>query len=566
MHQTRLLARTFFARMFESELMPEGLPQVQLIIWSMVLAATPTMGYPLLLRRDVSDADRVILITLTMITIGIVGLVTWEGVFPDRRDVRILGPLPIPTRRLVLARLAALAQVFGLFAAAVCVPQSVIFGLQAAAAGEAIGRLHGIAAHLATVFSASIFVYCSLIAAQCLLLVVAGRRAAQAASMTFQLIFAVGLLQMLVFLGAIGRALGHGARSQDGLSAIAALPPTWFFGLYELLSGDATLVAFGRVALLATFGAVGVAVALYAISYSYLSRRALDGPPPQSLQASRTAVSRALGGTARSGFRSPRRTAIRQFATRTLWRSRSHRMILAVYGGVALAIVMSSFMSVAMRSDGTGLWRPGAVMLSLPLIVQFLLLVGIRVIIAIPAEPKARWLFRACEPADRADAVSAARDMMVTLVVIPTAVLALVQGLVFWDVWAALSHAAFLLVVGILFAEGLVAYMAKLPFACTYFPGRSRAYALWPLYFTAFSVYSLVLGSVDRSLIGRPVRLLIFCACAVGLTQALALYRAHTLAELPGLKFEEEDPSAIFEGFHLSEGLAAAPRPLLPNP
>ena len=40
MHQTRLLARAFFSRLFESELMPDGMPQVQLVIWGMLLAAT----------------------------------------------------------------------------------------------------------------------------------------------------------------------------------------------------------------------------------------------------------------------------------------------------------------------------------------------------------------------------------------------------------------------------------------------------------------------------------------------------------------------------------------------
>ena len=30
---------------------------------------------------------------------------------------------------------------------------------------------------------------------------------------------------------------------------------------------------------------------------------------------------------------------------------------------------------------------------------------------------------------------------------------------------------------------------------------------------------------------------------------------------LLGLRFDEEDPTAIFQGFQLSEGLAAAPRP-----
>ena len=45
MHQTRLLARAFFTRLFESDLMPDGLPQVQLVIWGMLLAATPNTFY-----------------------------------------------------------------------------------------------------------------------------------------------------------------------------------------------------------------------------------------------------------------------------------------------------------------------------------------------------------------------------------------------------------------------------------------------------------------------------------------------------------------------------------------
>ena len=562
MNQIRLLARTFFTRMFESELMPEGLPQVQLIIWGTMLAATPTTGYPLLLRREVSDADRVILITLTMIAIGVVSLIIWDGVFPDRRDVRILGPLPIPTHRFVLARLAALGKVFLLFAATVCVPQSIIFGLMAASYGDPLPRLYGISAHLLTVFLASTFVFCSLIAAQCLLLVLSGRRAAQTASMTFQIFFAVGLVQMLVFLGAIGRALGHGARSHDGLSAVVALPPTWFFGVYQVLArtDEGLTTSLGELGIAATIVSAALALALYALSYSHLSRRALDGPASQSGRVPRTAVSRLLTRAPTHGFNSPLRTAIRQFAIRTLVRSRSHRMMLAVYAGVALAIVMSSAVSVAVRNGGAGLWQPGISMLSMPLVIQFLLLVGLRVIIAIPAEPKARWAFRACEPANRGEAVTAARDALVMLVVLPTTLLALGQGLVFWSIPAGISHAAFCLVVGVLFAELLVARTGKLPFACTYFPGRSRVFALWPLYFVAFTFYTVFLAAVDRALIARPGKLVLFCTAALVAAQLLALYRSRTLAALPGLRFEEEDPDAIFEGFHLSEGLAAAPR------
>ena len=68
-------------------------------------------------------------------------------------------------------------------------------------------------------------------------------------------------------------------------------------------------------------------------------------------------------------------------------------------------------------------------------------LCAIRAIVAIPSEPKARWVFRACEPADRHAAVSGARDAMLLLVVLPTTGFALAQGLVFWKLSAALSHA-----------------------------------------------------------------------------------------------------------------------------
>ena len=86
MDQIRLLTRTFFARLFESDLMPEGLPQVQLVLWGALLAAMPTIGYPMIVRRAF-DSDRVMLITLTMVAIGVVSLIdprcsapcSWRG-------------------------------------------------------------------------------------------------------------------------------------------------------------------------------------------------------------------------------------------------------------------------------------------------------------------------------------------------------------------------------------------------------------------------------------------------------------------------------------------------------
>lgn len=579
MGQTRLLSRTFFARLFESDLMPEGLPQVQLVIWGALLASTPTTWKAVWVADTYQGlqflqplgpefaADRMTLITLSMMVMGAVGLLLWDGVFPDRRDVRVLGVLPVPTRRFVLGRLAALSQVYLIFATPVCVLQSVVFPLAVAGFGDTVPRAVGIAAHLLTVLCTSTFVFASLVAVQCVLLLAGGRRAAQHVSVAFQLLFAVGLVQLLVFLPELRRVLREGG-ADDGLWSIAALPPAWFFGLYELLVGRAGDAArtLGMWAAGLTAGSVAVATLLYAATYDLLSRRALEGPPPRGGAGPRRPVSRLLNRLPPRGINSPLRAAIRQFGVRTLARSRYHRMVLAVYAGIALAIMSSSALSVAVRDHGAALWRPGITLLSLPLIFQFLMLVGLRVVPAVPAEPRARWVFRLCEPADRLAAVTATRDMMLLLVVAPAGLFALLHGLVFWDVRTAASHAVFCLATGLLFAELLLAGSDKVPFACTYYPGKSRVFTLWPLYVMAFFLYSLLLSAADLALTTRPRGLLLFCAGAVAATALLTERRRRALARLPGLRFEEEDPDRMFQGFNLSEALAASPRPRAATP
>ena len=574
MGQTRLLSRAFFGRLFESELMPDGLPQVQLVVWGVLLAATPATAYALMLPKKYQgaqffiplgpefDADRMILITLSMIAIGVVGLVIWDGVFPDKRDVRILGPLPIPTHRLVIARLGALGRVYVLFAAPLCASQSVIFGLTVSGFGAPVSRIQGIGAHFVTVSLACAFVFTALIAAQCVLLLLFGKRAAQAASVAFQLLFAVGLVQLLFFLPYLGRLLRQGGASHEGLSALAAVPPIWFFAVYQQLSGfgDAGSAALARIGTGATLLTVVLAPAAYALSYRRLSQRALEGPAPRGAGTERSRMAQSGSGLFRRGFNAPVPMAIRHFTVRTLVRSRSHRMMVAVYLGFAIAFVLSSVISIVIRYSSGALARPDIAMLSMPLLVQFLMLVGIRAIVAVPSEPKARWVFRACEPADRPAAVSGTRDTMMQLVVLPTTALALLQGLLFWDLSATVSHAAFCLVMGRLLAELLVPRTGKLPFACTYYPGKSRIFTLWPLYLVAFFTYSVALAEIDRVLTTRPAKLAWVCAGATLVAHGIVIYRRRVLGALTALRFEEEDPDAIFQGFQLSEGLAAAPR------
>ena len=106
----------------------------------------------------------------------------------------------------------------------------------------------------------------------------------------------------------------------------------------------------------------------------------------------------------------------------------------------------------------------------------------------------------------------------------------------------------------------------KLPFACTYFPGNSRIFSLWPLYLLAFFIYTVAFAEIDRALSSRPGKLVWFCAAATLAAQLIVFYRKRVLSAMTALRFDEEDPQAIFQGFQLSEALAGMPRPRTRSP
>jgi hypothetical protein len=579
--QALLLGRTFFGRLFESDLMPAGLPQVQLVIWSIALLAAPAMGvpiirlghyqhvqfYPGMLGQAIST-DRLFLITYSMIAMGFLGLVTWDGVFPDRRDARILGPLPLAVRTLVLARLGAVCYMFGLFFCGSQLPTALIFGLIGAGFDSPGGLLRGMLGQVVATGFASAFTFFSLVAMQCALLNVLGRSAVQRVAIVLQILFAASLVQMLLFLPQVGSHMGDGNLAPDWMSSPLArlLPSVWFLSVYEALTGfggrGIYSLAFPAVA--ATAAVTAAAILLYASSYARLTRRALETPPGS--RARRLVLpGRGISGRAPAWLqRSPITRAVCAFTLRTLARSRQHRMLLSLYVAVALAFVFSAIVPLILRGDPAALARPGVAVTSAPLVVMFFVLVGLRALFAIPIEPKANWTFRLCEPANRRAVVAGVRRAMLFACVAPVTLAAAASVAIPWGATRGLAHGVFCALMGLLLTELLLVRLCKVPFTCTYFPGSARVRTLWPFYLIGFMTYSYTAGALEADVLLRSVRaytvacLLLACAIA-----ALALARAVRLNRAAGLRFEEPDPDGIFPGFSLSEGLAANPHACL---
>src|SRR5262249_55578310 len=106
--QLRVLYRQFLFRLMDVELLSTSargdsnvlLGQVGgLLIFGSVLLSWGAISVGNALRRGglagpVWSAER-FLISLTMLMVGMFALVSWDSAFPDRRDVLVLGPLPV---------------------------------------------------------------------------------------------------------------------------------------------------------------------------------------------------------------------------------------------------------------------------------------------------------------------------------------------------------------------------------------------------------------------------------------------------------------------------------------
>ena len=146
---------------------------------------------------------------------------------------------------------------------------------------------------------------------------------------------------------------------------------------------------------------------------------------------------------------------------------------------------------------------------------------------------------------------------MLAAVVVPIALLAAVSTTFLLDAWHAAVHTTFCVLLGWLLAETMSLTLNKIPFTCTYYPGLSKLRSLWPLYLTAFTTFSYTTPVVEHAAFRDPSVLITFSVVALTAIAVLRLTRSYRLRALPGFKFQEEDPEAMFQGFSLSEGLAA---------
>jgi hypothetical protein len=215
--------------------------------------------------------------------------------------------------------------------------------------------------------------------------------------------------------------------------------------------------------------------------------------------------------------------AVFAFTLRTAARSRQHRMLLAGWVGLAVAISLSSVGGAFARIGSRLLEAPHAAILAVPLVLAALTMTGLRMLYAIPTEIRANWTIRTRQPIPVSGAIDGATAALVACGGLPALVIAFASAGALWGVRVGAMHALFCGVLVVLLAEVLSLGLDKVPFTCTYMPGKGKIVKLWPLYLTIFSFYTGGMASLEKEL----------------------LFRRRRSSELVDLRFEEQPDDAL---------------------
>jgi len=480
------------------------------------------------------------LITVTMVVVGIFAVLSWDSVFPDRRDVFVLAPLPVRARTMFLAKVAATATALGLVVVLLHCGAGLTWPFVFSVRGAGfVGIMRSFAAYWFTMLAAGAFIYCGVLAIQGLAAQILPRKLFLRVS---------GFLQMAAFCLFV---------------SVYFLEPAvdWFQALLGQLNGSMppTLAPLARKAWLALAITVLAAAAAYAFSYMRTIRQIVEQADIASARRSFRWLPRFGNGV---------QTAIGQFSVRTLARSRQHRLVLAFYLGIGLAftIPLISGLATPQGADAPVIvwYRPNAAMLAASVMIMALVVLGLRVVFAFPLELRANWIFRAVGLHDAEKILIASRRALLLLSVAPVWLIS--AAVCFW-LWPWRQAAAHLLVLGLLgmiLADVYLWGFRKIPFTCSYLPGKSQVHMI---VVAAVVLISLVAQSAiwEQEALQKPGMMAAMLAL-LGVAAVAIRWRIGVLArsDEEGLQFEEEGAPAVLELGLYRDGVALGTRP--PDP
>jgi hypothetical protein len=560
--QFRVLYRQFLFRMVDLELlsaqargdMSKLFGQVaSLLIWLSIGLAGGGLSsgggrMPPMRRVLFGWSGEHFLIQTTMVVVGLFAVLGWDSTFPDKRDVMVLAPLPIRSKTLFLARITGVAAALSVSVISFhCVaeltwvpglsvqPAVTLAGQSIPAAGGFLSLIRTFAAYWVTMFAAGAFMFCCVLCLQGMTALLLPRRLYLRASSPMQLAAFCLLICGYLTLPTIATPDALAAAQGNGTAAWEF--SFWFLGLFQQLKGSPALSVLAGRAWVGSAALISVTALAYSLSYFRMLRKIVEEPD----------IAPSAGGARwLPRFGNALETAIGQFSVRSLLRSRQHRIILAFYLGVGFALNVLLFKAPATRTIVGGPGPVSAPMLASTILLMLLSVVGMRIVFAMPLDLKANWIFRIAPFRGGATCLAARRRALFALGVLPIWLGLMPLLFTLWTWRLALVHLAILGFLGALVAEVCLQGFQKIPFTCSYLPGKTNVHVTFVFSVMVLLQFLAFCASAELKAMAHPVQY--FTAIAV-LAAALFFARwrtgAQTDADDIGIQFEDEGSPAI---------------------
>ncbi|HWR50383.1 MAG TPA: hypothetical protein VN428_04720 [Bryobacteraceae bacterium] len=515
--QFRSLRRAFLRRFLEHEFLSAGGDLRDLL--SNVLAILGAFGVcvgfllfqkhyfrilklPAEMRAAVSWSDQEFLMSMTIAIAGIFVIICWDALFPDRTDCMVLSAAPVRPRTVLAAKLAAVFMVFAFLVAAANAVPMLVFPPLMIASGTGHNPALWFVAQLVATVAAALFVFAAATAVQGVLINLLPYRAFRRVSAACQL-GAVFLL-LIMFFATPDVATPDRLSAPENRLAIALLPAFWYLGLYQAIMGS-TLPVVGWLARMAV-GGLGLAVAIAALGYwagyaRYVRRTIEDA----GSSASRVRSGRGLLWRLTDWIvvREPGERAVFHFMWRTLTRSRTHRLIFAGYMSLGLTYLAMGNIGLMEGRGAEAFLRPDAATGGVPIVLSFFALAGMRNVFSLPVELRANWLFKVTEKATPREALRAVYKLMLMAGVLPAVAFSLPVYSLLWGPATGIRFTVLVLLVELIVMEKLMRDYRKIPFACSYLPGKSNLKLTFGMYVVVFMMAAWTVTNMAVGMAGR---------------------------------------------------------------
>ena len=488
------------------------------------------------IERDLTSLpDKYVFLTMAFTASGLVTVLKWDSLFPDRKDYMILAVLPLSATTIFAAKVAALVFFVTSFSVAVNIMGALFFpAVVLGHTGTFTGLIRYGVSHASATLAASMAGALLVVVAAGLLLNVAPPRIVRRVSSWLQFaLFVFFVTQILISLEIANAILT--LRSSISWTHLM-FPPLWFLGLYEQFLGRSggSLPIWANWSQVALGCGSAAAVLLYLLSYFRHFR--------QTAEVSDVAVAPARLLRVLPMVKDPIATGISEFVRQTISRSSLHRLLFRIFLGAGCAVVLHGILSHFLLGDGHS-YDVVSLVLTGPLIISYFLLAGLRFLLDVPLEQQSSWIFKLLlGDLARSSILLGVRRVMFELGIVAWLLAIVPLNVLLLGLATGLAHSVFCLFLSLIFLEALLFRYGRVPFTSAFDSGNTNLGIALFLWFSLFLVYVYGTTAIEVRLLARPP--LFVCSLVLLYVGWRLLIHARERYTEPGRALEFSDGAA----------------------